>query len=70
VDAYFSELKGRNVDVSGAGDRSYGMRYFEVVDPDGNRLAFGEPTIGSRGDARGALTKRAPRGTMIVRHHP
>jgi catechol 2,3-dioxygenase-like lactoylglutathione lyase family enzyme len=45
VDAYFSELKGRNVDVCELEDRLYGMRDFEVVDPDGNRLAFGEPTV-------------------------
>jgi catechol 2,3-dioxygenase-like lactoylglutathione lyase family enzyme len=46
VDAYFSELKGRNLTVSEPQDRPYGMRDFEVVDPDGNRLAFGEPTVG------------------------
>jgi HAD superfamily hydrolase (TIGR01509 family) len=43
VDAYFAELKGRNVALSDLGDRPYGMRDFEVVDPFGNRLAFGEP---------------------------
>ena len=46
VDAYFSELKGRNVDLGELGDRPYGMRDFEVIDPNGNRLAFGEPTAG------------------------
>jgi catechol 2,3-dioxygenase-like lactoylglutathione lyase family enzyme len=45
VDAYFSELKGQNVDLSELGDRPYGMRDFEVLDPHGNRLAFGEPTV-------------------------
>ena len=45
VDVYFAELKGRNVAVSELGERSYGMRDFEVVDPHGNRLAFGEPTV-------------------------
>lgn len=45
VDAYFAELKSRNVDVSGLGDRPYGMRDFEVIDPNGNRLAFGEPSV-------------------------
>jgi catechol 2,3-dioxygenase-like lactoylglutathione lyase family enzyme len=45
VDAYFSELKGRNLTVSEPQDRPYGMRDFEVVDPDGNRLSFGEPTV-------------------------
>jgi catechol 2,3-dioxygenase-like lactoylglutathione lyase family enzyme len=44
VDEYFSELKGRKVDSSDIGDRPYGMRDFEVIDPNGNRLAFGEPT--------------------------
>ena len=46
VDEYFSELKQRNVALSELGDRPYGMRDFEVVDPSGNRLAFGEPTVG------------------------
>ncbi len=45
VDAYFSELKGRNVGLGELGDRPYGMRDFEVLDPAGNRLAFGEPTV-------------------------
>ena len=43
VDAYFSELQGRSVQLSDIGNRAYGMRDFEVVDPCGNRLAFGEP---------------------------
>lgn len=43
VDAYFSELKARNVESSELGDREYGMRDFEVVDQWGNRLAFGAP---------------------------
>lgn len=46
VDAYFSELRGRNLGVSEPQDRPYGMRDFEVVDPDGNRLAFGQPSAG------------------------
>ena len=45
VDAYFAELKGRNVDASTLEDRPYGMRDFEVIDPSGNRLAFGEPSV-------------------------
>lgn len=45
VDAYFAELKGRGLGVSEPEDRPYGMRDFEVVDPDGNRLSFGEPTV-------------------------
>jgi catechol 2,3-dioxygenase-like lactoylglutathione lyase family enzyme len=44
VDAYFAELKGRNVILGDIGNRPYGMRDFELVDPCGNRLAFGEPT--------------------------
>jgi len=44
VDAYDSELSTRGVRLAVLGDRAYGMRDFEVVDPDGNRLAFGEPT--------------------------
>lgn len=43
VDAYHSELSARGVGLSDLGDREYGMRDFEVVDPEGNRLAFGEP---------------------------
>lgn len=44
VDVYFSELKQRNVALSDIANRPYGMRDFEVIDPCGNRLAFGEPT--------------------------
>jgi catechol 2,3-dioxygenase-like lactoylglutathione lyase family enzyme len=44
IDAYYSELKGRRVDVGDIGNRPYGMRDFEVVDANGNRIAFGEPT--------------------------
>ena len=33
VDAYFSELKARDVALSELGNRPYGMRDFEVVDP-------------------------------------
>jgi uncharacterized glyoxalase superfamily protein PhnB len=43
IDAYFAELQGRRVEATEPGDRDYGMRDFEVVDPDGNRIAFGEP---------------------------
>jgi catechol 2,3-dioxygenase-like lactoylglutathione lyase family enzyme len=46
IDAYFSELKGRHVETGDIGDRPYGMRDFEVIDPNGNRIAFGEPTFG------------------------
>ena len=44
IDAYFAELKGRGVELSDLDNRAYGMRDFEIVDPFGNRLAFGEPT--------------------------
>lgn len=43
VDAYHAELMARNLDLSGIADRPYGMRDFEVVDPCGNRIAFGQP---------------------------
>jgi catechol 2,3-dioxygenase-like lactoylglutathione lyase family enzyme len=46
VDTYFSELKRRNVKLSELADRDYGMRDFEMVDPWGNRLAFGQPNSG------------------------
>lgn len=42
VDAYHAELVARNVGVSAVEDRPYGMRDFEVVDPCGNRIAFGQ----------------------------
>jgi catechol 2,3-dioxygenase-like lactoylglutathione lyase family enzyme len=46
VDAYYAELHARGVSLGDLGNRDYGMRDFEVVDPHGNRLAFGEPTEG------------------------
>ena len=46
VDAYYDELQGRQVQVGELDDREYGMRDFALVDPDGNRLVFGEPTVG------------------------
>jgi catechol 2,3-dioxygenase-like lactoylglutathione lyase family enzyme len=45
VNAYYSELQARKVASSELGDRAYGMRDFEVVDPWGNRLAFGESIV-------------------------
>jgi catechol 2,3-dioxygenase-like lactoylglutathione lyase family enzyme len=45
VDAYFAELLERTVSVGELENRAYGMRDFEVVDPAGNRLAFGEPLV-------------------------
>ena len=46
VDAYYAGLQQRAADIGNIGDRDYGMRDFEVIDPDGNRLAFGEPLVG------------------------
>ena len=43
VDTYHAELRGRGVKVSEVDNRPYGMRDFEVVDPCGNRIAFGQP---------------------------
>jgi catechol 2,3-dioxygenase-like lactoylglutathione lyase family enzyme len=55
VDAYFCELKERNVALGELGDRPYAMRDFEVIDPCGNRLAFGEPTANCVGADRDGL---------------
>jgi catechol 2,3-dioxygenase-like lactoylglutathione lyase family enzyme len=46
IDAYFAELRGRNVICGDLADRPYGMRDFAVIDPSGNRLVFGEPIAG------------------------
>lgn len=43
VDTYFQELQQRRVQSGTPENRPYGMRDFEVVDPSGNRIAFGEP---------------------------
>jgi catechol 2,3-dioxygenase-like lactoylglutathione lyase family enzyme len=43
VDAYHAELTARNVEIGAVDNRPYGMRDFEVVDPCGNRIAFGQP---------------------------
>jgi catechol 2,3-dioxygenase-like lactoylglutathione lyase family enzyme len=43
VDAYHAELRARGVQVSAVDNHPYGMRDFEVVDPCGNRIAFGQP---------------------------
>ena len=48
VDALFAELTARGVaTASDPADRPYGMRDFELVDPFGNRIAFGEPAGGA-----------------------
>ena len=46
VDAYWAELRARNVAPGELGDRPYGMRDFDLLDPDGNRLVFGEAIAG------------------------
>jgi catechol 2,3-dioxygenase-like lactoylglutathione lyase family enzyme len=45
IDAYYAELRGRNVELGELHDRPYGMRDFALIDLDGNRLVFGEPTV-------------------------
>ena len=45
LEAYASELEQRGVELDrGLTDTNYGMRELELLDPDGNRLCFGEPT--------------------------
>jgi catechol 2,3-dioxygenase-like lactoylglutathione lyase family enzyme len=46
VDAYFAELRGRNVACGDLADQTYGMRDFSVVDPSGNRIVFGQAVAG------------------------
>ncbi len=43
VDAYYAELQARGVLPGDLGDRPYGMRDFQITDPSGNRIAFGQP---------------------------
>jgi catechol 2,3-dioxygenase-like lactoylglutathione lyase family enzyme len=38
VDAYFAELRDRNLILDEVADRPYGMRDFSVTDPSGNAL--------------------------------
>ena len=45
VDAYYAELRARDVGLGELNDRPYGMRDFAIRDLDGNRLVFGEPTV-------------------------
>lgn len=48
VDALHHELKSRGAMIlQPPGDRPYGMRDFDVDDPDGNRLTFGMSIGGS-----------------------
>jgi catechol 2,3-dioxygenase-like lactoylglutathione lyase family enzyme len=41
VDADHAELTGRGVVATAPEDRAYGMRDFDVLDADGNRLIYG-----------------------------
>jgi len=44
VDALYSELLGKGADVqSGPTSQPWGLREFSVLDPEGNRLTFGQP---------------------------
>ena len=44
IDAYHAELRARGVAVGELDNRAYGMRDFDLLDVDGNRLVFGEET--------------------------
>jgi len=46
VDAYWAELQSRSAAPEELDDRTYGMRDFALLDPDGNRLVFGEAIAG------------------------
>lgn len=46
VDALHAQFAGRAITCGAPVDRDYGMRDFEVVDPDGNRIAFGQSLHG------------------------
>jgi catechol 2,3-dioxygenase-like lactoylglutathione lyase family enzyme len=46
ADAYAAELRSRDLVAGELADRAYGMRDFNVLDPSGNRLVFGEPLPG------------------------
>lgn len=45
VEPYYSRLRDAGVEVGPLAERPYGMRDFLVVDPWGNRLVFGEPSV-------------------------
>ena len=43
IDALHTQLMARGVNITGPiGDRAYGMRDFEVTDPDGHWIVFGQ----------------------------
>ncbi len=45
VDDYFADCKARGATFSlELGTRPWGMKDFRVIDPDGNRIGFGEET--------------------------
>jgi uncharacterized glyoxalase superfamily protein PhnB len=47
VDALYQELKSKGArTMEEPADRPYGMRDFDINDPDGNQLSFGESTSG------------------------
>jgi len=45
VESYYSRLRSAGVEVGPLAERPYGMRDFLVIDPWGNRLVFGEPSM-------------------------
>lgn len=46
IDEFYAECKRRGARIlHEVADREYGMRDFDVEDPGGNNLCFGEPTV-------------------------
>lgn len=46
VDAYYAEIIARGATaISPPDDRPYGMRDFDILDPDGNSLCFGTESL-------------------------
>lgn len=47
VDSLYEKILGTGVVINGVlGDQPYGMRDFNIADPDGNQLGFGTSIIG------------------------
>jgi predicted enzyme related to lactoylglutathione lyase len=47
IDAFYERIRAAGASVTlPIGDRPYGMRDFNIVDPSGNALTFGQPTAG------------------------
>jgi catechol 2,3-dioxygenase-like lactoylglutathione lyase family enzyme len=44
IDDYHEELATRGLPLGDLADRPYGMRDFAVIDPNGNRIVFGQAT--------------------------